>query len=185
MKLLYVQGHVDGKPMGHMMVDGGTSVNIVSIVTFQKLGCREEELKQTNMSLTGFVGEPAEAKGIVSKELTIGSKMIPTAFFVVDVKGRYDLLLGRDWIHANGCMPSTVHQCLVQWVGDQVEIVEAEEAACVAMAKAWAGVQGGNMECLTGCDLTEYDYMNVSKDGSVPISVKLIADATRLTDGTV
>jgi hypothetical protein len=29
-------------------------------------------------------------------ELTIGSKTLPTTFFVVDMKGRYDLLLGRD-----------------------------------------------------------------------------------------
>jgi hypothetical protein len=70
------------------------------------------------MSLSGFSGEPTEAKGIVSKELTVGSKTIPTAFFVVDVKGRYNVLLGRDWIHVNGCVPSIVHQCVVQWIGD-------------------------------------------------------------------
>jgi hypothetical protein len=28
---------------------------------------------------------------------------MPLTFFVVDVKGRYILLLGRDWIHANEC----------------------------------------------------------------------------------
>jgi hypothetical protein len=87
------------------------------------------------MSLSGFSREPTEAKGIVSKELTVGSKTIPTAFFVVDVKGRYNVLLGRDWIHVNGCVPSIVHQCVVQWIGDQVEVVEADEAACVAMAE--------------------------------------------------
>jgi hypothetical protein len=46
------------------------------------------------MSLTWFGGEPAEARGIVSKELTVGSKTIPTVFLVVNVKGRYNLLLG-------------------------------------------------------------------------------------------
>jgi hypothetical protein len=38
MKPLYIKGHVDGKPMGHMMVDGGASANIMPLVTFQKLG---------------------------------------------------------------------------------------------------------------------------------------------------
>jgi hypothetical protein len=61
------------------------------------------------MSLSGFSGEPAEARGIVSKELTVGSKTVPTAFFIVDVKGRYNVLLGRDWIHMNDCVPSTLH----------------------------------------------------------------------------
>jgi hypothetical protein len=46
--------------------------------------------------LSGFAGEPAEAWGLVSKELTVGSKMVPTAFFMVDVWGQYNVLLGRD-----------------------------------------------------------------------------------------
>jgi hypothetical protein len=37
MKPLYIKGHVDGKPMGHMMVDGGATVNIMPLVTFEKL----------------------------------------------------------------------------------------------------------------------------------------------------
>jgi hypothetical protein len=48
---------------------------------------------------------------------------MPTTFFVVDVKGRYNVLLGCDWIHANGYVPSMVHQCVMQWVGDQVVVV--------------------------------------------------------------
>jgi hypothetical protein len=59
------------------------------------------------MMLIGFLGEASDTKGIVFKELTVGSKIMPMAFFVVDVKGRYNVLLGRDRIHANGCIPST------------------------------------------------------------------------------
>jgi hypothetical protein len=42
-------------------------------------------------------------------ELTIGSTMLATTFFVVDIGGRYNMLLGRDWIHTNECVPSTLH----------------------------------------------------------------------------
>jgi hypothetical protein len=80
---------------------------------FSKLGYKESELIKTNMNLSGFLGEPSQAKGIMSVELTVGSKIVPTAFFVVDVKGRYNVLLGRDWILANGCVPATLHQFLV------------------------------------------------------------------------
>jgi hypothetical protein len=62
---------------------------------------------KTNMMLIGFLGEASDTKGIVFKELTVGSKIMPMAFFVVDVKGRYNVLLGRDRIHANGCVLST------------------------------------------------------------------------------
>ena len=54
--------------------------------------------------------EGIEAKGMISLELTIGSKTLATAFFVADVQGNYNVLLGRDWIHANQCVPSTMHQ---------------------------------------------------------------------------
>jgi hypothetical protein len=91
------------------MVDEGAIVNIMSVTLFEKLGHTNEDLKHTNMSMSGFVDELTEAKGIVSKELTVGSKTMLTAFFIIDVKGRYNVLLGWDWIHANGCVPSTLH----------------------------------------------------------------------------
>jgi hypothetical protein len=40
--------------------------------------------------------------------------------------------------------------------------------------------QGGKMKCLIGRDLIGYDYVSVSKDGSILISVKLAVGATRL-----
>jgi hypothetical protein len=115
MEPLYIKGHLDGTPVGKMMVDGGASVNIMLVTLFEILGHTEEDLKHTNMSLRGFAVEPAEAKGIISKELTVGSKTVPTAFFVVDIGGRYNVLLGRDWIHMNGCILLTLHQCVVHW----------------------------------------------------------------------
>jgi hypothetical protein len=122
--------------MGHMLVDGGASVNIMLLSMFKRLGHEEGDLKRTNLSLSGFAGEPTEAKGIVCKELTVGSKTVPMTFFVVDIKGRYNVLLGRDWIHANECIPSTLHQCVVQWVGNEVEVVKADEDVCIAVVES-------------------------------------------------
>jgi len=75
------------------------------------------------MMLKDFERNVSPVKGAICVELTIGSKTLPTTFFVISGKGAYNLLLGRDWIHANCCIPSTMHQCLVQWVGDKIEIV--------------------------------------------------------------
>jgi hypothetical protein len=49
----------------------------------------------------------------------------------------------------NECIPLTLHQCVVQWVGDQVEDVKADEDVCVALAKSQVDIQGGQMRCLT------------------------------------
>jgi hypothetical protein len=51
---------------------------------------------RTNTSLSSFTGEVTDTKGVLSVELTAGNKMLATTFFVVDVNGRYNLLLGRD-----------------------------------------------------------------------------------------
>jgi hypothetical protein len=94
MKPLFIRGHLDGAPIGHMLVDGGASVSILLLSLFKKLGHVESDLKRTNLSLSDFVGGPTEAKGIICKELMVGSKTVPTAFFVVDMKGCYNVLLG-------------------------------------------------------------------------------------------
>jgi hypothetical protein len=53
-----------------------------------------------------------DAQGVISMELTIGSKSFATVFFV-EVQGNYSVL-GCDWIHVNHYIPSTLHQFLIQ-----------------------------------------------------------------------
>ena len=86
------------------------------------------------MMLKDFSGNASKTQGAVNVELTIGSKTLPTTFFVIDGKGTYSLLLGHDWIHANCCIPSTMHQCLIQWQGDDVEVVQADTSVSMATA---------------------------------------------------
>ena len=89
-------------------------------------------------------------------ELTVGSKTLATAFFVAEVQGNYNVILGRDWVHANQCVPSTMHQFLIQWVDDEVEVLHADNSACVALADASVDWQHPNATCLTGRDCWKY-----------------------------
>jgi hypothetical protein len=77
-----------------------------------------------------------EAWGVISMELTVGSKSLATAFFIVEMQGNYSVILGRDWIHANHCIPSTSHQFLIQWIDDKIEVVHADASAYIALANA-------------------------------------------------
>jgi hypothetical protein len=63
-----------------MLIDGVSGVNVMLLSMFSKLGYKESELIKTNMNLSGVSREPSQAKGIMSVELTVGSKTIPTAF---------------------------------------------------------------------------------------------------------
>jgi hypothetical protein len=48
-------------------------------------------------------------RGIISMELTVGSKLLTTAFFIVEVQDNYSIILGRDWIHSNRYVRSILH----------------------------------------------------------------------------
>ena len=123
LKALFVKGRVDGQPMTKILIDDGAAINIMPYAVYWKLGKGDHDLTKTDMMLKDFEGNVSPVKGAICVELTIGSKTLPTTFFVISGKGAYNLLLGRDWIHANCCIPSTMHQCLVQWAGDKIEIV--------------------------------------------------------------
>ena len=104
---------------------------------------------ETDMMLKDFGGNASKTQEAINVELTIGSKTLLTTFFVIDGKGSYSLLLGRDWIHANCCIPSTMHQCLIQQHGDDVEFVRADESVSIATADPvfW---ELGDFECFSG-----------------------------------
>jgi hypothetical protein len=54
MKPLYVWGHVDGRPISQMLVDGGAAVNLMPYSIFKKLGQEDDELMKTNITLTAW-----------------------------------------------------------------------------------------------------------------------------------
>jgi hypothetical protein len=59
-------------------------------------------------------------------------------------------------------------------------VIQAVEEVCVAVAESQVDILGWKMECLSGKDLMEYDYISVGKDRFVPISVKPVIGATQL-----
>jgi hypothetical protein len=62
MRPLFIRGHLDGTPIGHMLVDVVASVNILPLSLFKKLGHVEGDLKCTNLTISGFAGDLTEQK---------------------------------------------------------------------------------------------------------------------------
>ena len=100
------------------------------------------------------------ALGALCIDLTIGSKTLPTTFFIINGKGSYTLLLGRDCIRANCCIPSTMQQCLIQWVDYAIEIVSVDLSFSVASAEAHI-VSYDRMNCLSG-QAWEQDFFRMA-----------------------
>ena len=76
--------------------------------------------------------------------------------------------------HANQCVPSIMHQFLIQWVDDEVEVIHADNSACVALADASVDWNHPDVTCLTGRDLSEFDFLSATRNGFIPISLKPI-----------
>jgi hypothetical protein len=172
LKTLFVRGHIDGIPIAKMLVDGA-AVNLIPYSLYRILGKQDDKLVKTNMTLNGVGTDSSiKAKGVTSVELTIVTKTLAAAFFVVDVEGNYSLILDRDWIHANQCVPSTLHQMLLQWVGDDVEQVLADASAYIAVVDAPVLWTYETATCLTGLDFSDYQFISIDKKGFIPIMLE-------------
>ena len=77
----------------------------------------------------GVGGNSISAKGFALMKFTIGSKTLATVFFVAEVQGSHSLILGREWIRGNRCVPSSLHQILIQWMNNEVGIIHADSSA--------------------------------------------------------
>jgi hypothetical protein len=74
---------------------------------------------------------------------------------------------------------STLHQFLIQWVGDEVEIVHGDASACVAVTDSSTMDNHDNLKCLTDLDLSNLKRIDSTKDGFVTVVMRLIVDQAR------
>ena len=114
---LYVKAHLNGK-----LVD-----NVMPLRMLRVLGMRIDDLIETKVSISAFTGEITKTFGILPLDITIGSKTSLSAFFIIDSTINYNIFLWMNWIHANWCVSSSLHQFLHFWKGFKVEVVWADK----------------------------------------------------------
>jgi hypothetical protein len=164
LKALYLKGYINGHPVNKILVDTSAAVNIMPYLVLRRLGRSAEDLIKTNVALSDFNGQASKAQGVLHVDLTMGSKTIPTSFFIINSKSTYTVLLRRDWIHANCCIPSMMHQCLIQWDGDEVEVVHADDSIEISLA-AMSVWDAENQEPISGISLEGCDRVEATKNG--------------------
>ena len=93
-----------------MLIDTRAVVSVMSYTMYIKMGKSDAELIRTNMTINVVGGgEPIGVEGVASIEFTVGRKIVLAAFFIAEVQGNYNVILGHNWIHANHCVPCTLH----------------------------------------------------------------------------
>jgi hypothetical protein len=50
---MYIQGHIDGRPISRMLIDGGVAINLMLYSVFKKLGREDDKLRKANLTLNG------------------------------------------------------------------------------------------------------------------------------------
>jgi hypothetical protein len=133
LKTMYLKGYINGHPVNKILVNTVAAVNIMPYSVLCRLGHSAEDLIKTNVTLSDFNGQASEAQDILNVDMTVGSKTVLTSFFIVSSKSTYTVLLRRDWIHANCCIPFMMHQCLIPWDGDEVEVVHVDDSIKISL----------------------------------------------------
>ncbi|RDX77401.1 Retrovirus-related Pol polyprotein from transposon 17.6, partial [Mucuna pruriens] len=112
-----------------VLVDQGSSANILYWSTYQKLKLPPGHLAECAGTLYGFAGEQVPIMGTVELETIFGEnsrvRRIPVLYTVVDVATSYNIILGRPGLNQLGAVVSTYHLCMKFPVGCEVGSVWA------------------------------------------------------------
>uniref|UniRef100_A0A2N9GWW3 RNase H type-1 domain-containing protein n=1 Tax=Fagus sylvatica TaxID=28930 RepID=A0A2N9GWW3_FAGSY len=120
-----------------VLIDPGSSVEIMYESLFRGLGLRKKDLSGAEGPLSGFSGETVIPSGKVMINVRAGTVSSPTEFFVLNTFSPYNAILGRPWLHRMGAVPSTLHQRLrfptpqdiMEIMGDQLAAKQCLVAA--------------------------------------------------------
>ena len=96
-----------------VLVDQGSSVDILYWETFKKLQIPEQQMSPFVDEIVGFSGERVQTRGYVDLYTTFGegqlTKTISIRYLVLDANTSYNMLLGRPSLNALGAIVSTPH----------------------------------------------------------------------------
>ncbi|XP_010412729.1 PREDICTED: uncharacterized protein LOC104699079 [Camelina sativa] len=95
-----------------VLVDTGSTVNVICWQTLDKMGVTPEQLKPESRTLTGYDGVVKLLMGDVKLQVRAGGLSWKTKFVVIVAPPVYNAILGVLWIYAMQAVPLTYHLCI-------------------------------------------------------------------------
>ncbi|XP_077249149.1 uncharacterized protein LOC143888590 [Tasmannia lanceolata] len=99
--------------VGKILVDTGSSVNVLHLGAFEEMKLGEGRLGHAEYSIYGFSGTSVQISGKIDLPVTFGTyplqRTIMTTFLVVDVPFTYNAIIGRPALRDLGAIVSTPH----------------------------------------------------------------------------
>ncbi|XP_026441129.1 uncharacterized protein LOC113340138 [Papaver somniferum] len=87
----------DGWEINRILIDPGSSVDILFYHIYKTMGGRDEELIPSTYKIYGFNGSNNKTKGEVTMRIPLKTITTEVVFYVVDVEYPYNALIGRPW----------------------------------------------------------------------------------------
>nr|XP_027189418.1 uncharacterized protein LOC113786262 [Cicer arietinum] len=131
-KTLHISMRCHDHILARVLVDNGSSLNVMPKSTLSKLFVEGACLKPSALVVKAFDGSRRQVIGEIDLPIQIGPHIFGITFQVMDIKPAYSCLLGRPWIHAAGAVTSTLHQKLKFTVNNKLVIIYGEEDMIVS-----------------------------------------------------
>ena len=113
---LVIRANVANKTVHRVLVNNGSSADIIFASAFDKMDIGREKLEPVSTHLRGFSGEKVLFLGSIQLVLTLGDRpcqaKTTARFLVVDAPSTYNMLLGRPSLNAIKAIPSAYHMMI-------------------------------------------------------------------------
>ena len=113
---LMIRAIVANKTVHRVLIDNGSSADIIFALAFDKMGIEREKLEPVSAHLLGFSGEKVLPLGSTQLVLTLGNPpcqaTLAVKFLIVDAPSMYNMLLGKPSLNALRAFPSAYHMVI-------------------------------------------------------------------------
>ena len=156
---LVVRAIVANTTVHRVLIDNGSSADIIFASAFNKMDIGREKLEPVNTHLRGFSGEKVLPLGSIQLVLTLGEppcqETTTTRFFIVDAPSAYNMLLGRPSLNAIKAIPSAYHMIIKFPTIHGVGMVRGDQRVareCYTASMNQKAVDNVNVDELDMCD---------------------------------
>ena len=115
-----------GATLAHVLVDTGSSLNVVPKNALDILDCEGLTLKPSNIVVRDFDGSKRMVHEEVDIPIKVSFQTFDSTFYMMDIRPSYSYLLGHPWIHGAGAITSTLHQMMKYPVKGNIVTVRHE-----------------------------------------------------------
>ncbi|KAI5422655.1 uncharacterized protein LOC127076396 isoform X2 [Lathyrus oleraceus] len=140
-KALHISIECKGITLSHVLIDNGSSLNVLPKVVLDKLDCKGIELKPSDSVVRAYDGAKSVVHGEVVLPIKIGPQVFNTIFHIMNIRPAYSCLLGRPWIHGASDVASSLHQKLRYPIEGKIVTVCGEEEYIVSSVHTFRYVE--------------------------------------------